>query len=69
VPGRGAARAAADRETTAGVLSSPGPPQPGRDASSGGILEALHRELTVHNAAEPEHQAAMRERLSAEWSH
>jgi thiopeptide-type bacteriocin biosynthesis protein len=28
-------------------------------------LEALHRDLAVHNAAEPEHQAAMRERLSA----
>ena len=28
-------------------------------------LEALHRDLAAHNAAEPEHQAAMRERLSA----
>ena len=28
-------------------------------------LEALHHELAAHNAAEPEHQAAMRERLSA----
>jgi len=28
-------------------------------------LEALQRELAAHNAAEPEHQAAMRERLSA----
>jgi thiopeptide-type bacteriocin biosynthesis protein len=28
-------------------------------------LEALHGELAAHNAAEPEHQAAMRERLSA----
>src|SRR5580693_591151 len=27
-------------------------------------LEALHRDLAAHNAAEPEHQAAMRERLS-----
>jgi thiopeptide-type bacteriocin biosynthesis protein len=27
-------------------------------------MEALHRDLTVHNAAEPEHQAAMRKRLS-----
>jgi hypothetical protein len=30
-----------------------------------GQLEALHRELAAHNAAEPAHQAAMRERLSA----
>jgi thiopeptide-type bacteriocin biosynthesis protein len=28
-------------------------------------LEALHRELAAHNAAEPEHQGAMRESLSA----
>jgi hypothetical protein len=28
-------------------------------------LEALHRDLACHNAAWPEHQAAMRERLSA----
>ena len=28
-------------------------------------LEELQRDLAVHNAAEPEHQAAMRERLSA----
>lgn len=28
-------------------------------------LEALHRDLAAHNAAEPGHQAAMRERLSA----
>jgi thiopeptide-type bacteriocin biosynthesis protein len=28
-------------------------------------LEALQRDLAVHNAAEPEHQAAMRKRLSA----
>jgi hypothetical protein len=28
-------------------------------------LEALQHELAAHNAAEPEHQAAMRERLSA----
>ena len=28
-------------------------------------LEGLHRELAAHNAAEPEHQAAMRQRLSA----
>ena len=28
-------------------------------------LEALHGELAAHNAAEPEHQGAMRERLSA----
>ena len=28
-------------------------------------LEALHRELAVHNAAGPEHQAVMRDRLSA----
>ncbi len=27
-------------------------------------LEALHRDLAAHNAAEPEHQGAMRERLS-----
>jgi hypothetical protein len=30
-----------------------------------GRLEALHRELAAHNAADPERQAAMRERLSA----
>jgi thiopeptide-type bacteriocin biosynthesis protein len=29
-----------------------------------GRLEALHRDLAAHNAAEPEHQSAMRERLS-----
>ncbi|MCW2930113.1 MAG: Lanthionine biosynthesis protein LanB, partial [Actinomycetia bacterium] len=28
-------------------------------------LEALYRDLAAHNAAEPEHQAALRERLSA----
>jgi hypothetical protein len=27
-------------------------------------LEALHRDLAAHNAAEPGHQAAMHERLS-----
>jgi lantibiotic biosynthesis protein len=30
-----------------------------------GQLEALHRELAAHNAAEPEHQSLVRERLSA----